>query len=237
MSPVLIFIFRDYCRNRVLVAVLTLGVDSVSFMWQSMRSHSIEAVCVYHYIARSMAAAVGYIAPVLHISIIYQLVLQPLCFGLCFFMSPHKSQRKAVFVGGPGCGKVRIPVCRMQNTQHSPQFALLYTMGGEDRTDVFDVCDIIAVPNISILTWLQEDFSPRMTDGYQCINVNIDDSTKVDLELRYANGHMDRSGERLRSLSYPNTHIFLLCFALNDPASLRTLVDYVRSSGLGLGSL
>eukprot|EP01128_Nolandella_sp_AFSM9_P005275 TRINITY_DN2519_c1_g1_i1.p1 TRINITY_DN2519_c1_g1~~TRINITY_DN2519_c1_g1_i1.p1 ORF type:complete len:191 (+),score=15.63 TRINITY_DN2519_c1_g1_i1:98-670(+) len=65
------------------------------------------------------------------------------------------------------------------------------------------------------------EYVPTVFDNY-CINREVDGQT---ISLGLWDIFVKEDGDRLRVLSYPQTDVFLLCFDLSRPATLRTIQE------------
>lgn len=67
-----------------------------------------------------------------------------------------------------------------------------------------------------------DEYRPTVFESY-ATEVELRLGAKMELSIWDTAGHEDF--ERLRPLSYPYTHVILLCFAIDDPESFDDLVD------------
>ena len=121
-------------------------------------------------------------------------------------MSDTHVRRKLVVVGDGTCGKVTISMYQT-TTLHSP-------------TPIVQTCLLVVFSNGTF----PEIHVPTVFENY-VTDVDID-GKRVELALWDTAGQEEY--DRLRPLSYPDTHVILICFALDNPDSLDNVHEKVR---------
>ncbi|OAA48329.1 Small GTPase superfamily, Rho type [Beauveria brongniartii RCEF 3172] len=126
-------------------------------------------------------------------------------------------RRKLVIVGDGACGKTCLLMLVSLVASSSPP--------ATDTQPPNHICDLIAIPINLVLTLLSSVFSkgtfpevyvPTVFENYVA-DVEVD-GKHVELALWDTAGQEDY--DRLRPLSYPDSHVILICFAIDSPDSL-----------------
>ncbi|KAM3503289.1 hypothetical protein MY10362_004295 [Beauveria mimosiformis] len=126
-------------------------------------------------------------------------------------------RRKLVIVGDGACGKTCLLMLVSLVASSSPP--------ATDTQPPNHICDLIAIPIYLVLTLLSSVFSkgtfpevyvPTVFENYVA-DVEVD-GKHVELALWDTAGQEDY--DRLRPLSYPDSHVILICFAIDSPDSL-----------------
>ncbi|KAM3442571.1 hypothetical protein MY1884_000964 [Beauveria asiatica] len=126
-------------------------------------------------------------------------------------------RRKLVIVGDGACGKTCLLMLVLLVASSSPP--------ATDTQPPNHICDLIAITINLVLTLLSSVFSkgtfpevyvPTVFENYVA-DVEVD-GKHVELALWDTAGQEDY--DRLRPLSYPDSHVILICFAIDSPDSL-----------------
>lgn len=115
--------------------------------------------------------------------------------------------KKIVVVGDGGCGKTCLLIS--------------YSQG------YFPEVSIESAPSIAPLTHLQK-YVPTVFENYITYPIHPPTGKTVELALWDTAGQEEY--DRLRPLSYPETDLLFVCFAIDCPNSLENVMDKVRVS-------
>lgn len=147
-------------------------------------------------------------------------------------------RRKLVIVGDGACGKVRLPslislhrvVFAQLPTNSSrilrPQTCLLIVFSKGTFPEVCLFLFVLGTASLSGRVRLQV-YVPTVFENYVA-DVEVD-GKHVELALWDTAGQEDY--DRLRPLSYPDSHVILICFAIDSPDSLDNVQEKVRPRG------
>ncbi|OAR02875.1 hypothetical protein LLEC1_01762 [Akanthomyces lecanii] len=137
-------------------------------------------------------------------------------------------RRKLVIVGDGACGKTCLLMLVPPVASSSPP--------GRPTRNTSQTRALIAVPINLVLTLLSSVFSkgtfpevyvPTVFENYVA-DVEVD-GKHVELALWDTAGQEDY--DRLRPLSYPDSHVILICFAIDSPDSLDNVQEKPQASG------
>ncbi|XP_041350423.1 ras-like GTP-binding protein rhoA [Gigantopelta aegis] len=76
-----------------------------------------------------------------------------------------------------------------------------------------------------VLAFTNNEFRPELLPtvfDHHTVELNID-NTQIFVELRDTSGHEDY--DKLRSVSYPNVDVIIMCFAIDNARSLSNILD------------
>ena len=119
---------------------------------------------------------------------------------------PPSYSKKFVVVGDGGCGKTCLLISYSQG--HFP-----------------DVSES-AQPTLSIPTNRRQKYVPTVFENYITQTVHKPTGKTIELALWDTAGQEEY--DRLRPLSYPETDLLFVCFAIDCPNSLENVMDKVR---------
>lgn len=129
-------------------------------------------------------------------------------------------RRKLVIVGDGACGKVRRARC-CQPYPDPPQTCLLIVFS----KGTFPEVPLFSCLSEHCVTVAVQVYVPTVFENYVA-DVEVDNK-HVELALWDTAGQEDY--DRLRPLSYPDSHVILICFAVDSPDSLDNVQEKVRS--------
>ena len=137
-------------------------------------------------------------------------------------------RRKLVIVGDGACGKVCALKHLLSTSSHPPSLPDLPVDSLLERNlprGLHRAFSSLTVPDDPILNQV---YVPTVFENY-VTDVEVD-GKHVELALWDTAGQEDY--DRLRPLSYPDSHVILICFAVDSPDSLDNVQEKVRFRSL-----
>lgn len=124
---------------------------------------------------------------------------------------PPTYSKKIVVVGDGGCGKTCLLISYSQG--YFPEVSLYRSLIAKNK-------------NKKILTFSSKKYVPTVFENYITYPVHSPTGKTVELALWDTAGQEEY--DRLRPLSYPETDLIFVCFAIDCPNSLDNVLDKVR---------
>jgi GTPase SAR1 family protein len=141
-------------------------------------------------------------------------------------------RRKLVIVGDGACGKVCKLALSVAERLRLDGLMLTYPDLSLDRVFQGNIPRGIILPDLHVLKQFlltvppkQKVYVPTVFENYVA-DVEVD-GKHVELALWDTAGQEDY--DRLRPLSYPDSHVILICFAVDSPDSLDNVQEKVRN--------
>lgn len=135
-------------------------------------------------------------------------------------------RKKLVIVGDGACGKV----CALDNLffdAFNPSVSQTCLLIVFSKGSFPEVCiDTFPRPLSLQFPWLTQVYVPTVFENYVA-DIDID-GKRVELALWDTAGQEDY--DRLRPLSYPDSHVILICFAIDSKDSLDNVQEKVISA-------